>query len=288
MSRRLVPIAIAVVVVAAASGLYWWFSRPDPVPATPPSSTPAIGSCWTVNGIEAAGLLPWSGQPVDCAGAHTVEVFHTGQVDHALVRTQRTAKGRDRQINTLLMTAEARAGCTARVTAFLGGSPRGARITVLPDFIRPADDGFYACAVAETGDPTGATVLPRQGSLRGVLAGKTLAIDCVGTVGDALAYVPCGEAHTSEYVGLYTVTPAGAPYDGEQLRTAVTTGCQALVNAFLGLSPTAVRPDLSTAFVGPSTSTTWLGSDQTFACYARASHETRGSVKGLGTRALPY
>jgi hypothetical protein len=32
----------------------------------------------------------------------------------------------------------------------------------------------------------------------------------------------------------------------------------------------------------------WVGSDQTFACYAMAAVPVRGSVRGLGTGPLPH
>jgi hypothetical protein len=59
------------------------------------------------------------------------------------------------------------------------------------------------------------------------------------------------------------------------------------VRGYLGLPAGADRPDLSAGYVGPTTAQTWLGSDQTFACYAVATDRLRGTIRSLGTRPLP-
>jgi hypothetical protein len=123
----------------------------------------------------------------------------------------------------------------------------------------------------------------RTATLHG--AAGDLGIDC--TAG-AASFVPCSADHTGEYVGLYTVTPLGAPFNGPELQTAVTNGCQALLNGFLALPAGAAnRSDLRSSYVGPTTSATWLGSDQSYACFATASTTITGTIKGIGTRPLP-
>ncbi len=85
------------------------------------------------------------------------------------------------------------------------------------------------------------------------------------------------------------MTPLGAAFNGPELQTAVTSGCQKLLDAFLGLpAGTPSRTDLRSSYVGPTTSATWLGSDQSFACYATAPATMHATVKGLGTRPLPH
>jgi hypothetical protein len=60
------------------------------------------------------------------------------------------------------------------------------------------------------------------------------------------------------------------------------------VDHFVGLpAGTSSRTDLRASYVGPTSSLTWVGSDQSFACYASASTPIRGSIKGLGTGQLP-
>jgi hypothetical protein len=286
------PVAIAVFVLAVVATGLWWFNRSAPIPSTPPKTTPAVGSCWDVDPSAVVATLPWPGSPVECANQHTAEVFYTGQVDHTLIKTVHGAKGQDAQIANVLIEAQARTGCTAHVQAYLGGPWRSAQLSVVPDFIAPKSDGFYACSVSQVSDPGGGQIVPRSGTLRGALTGSSagIGIDCYAAgAGGALSFVPCTQDHTGEYVGLYAVTPFGAPYDGPKLQAAVTNGCQAILNGFLGLPAGATkRPDLRASFVGPTSSVTWVGSDQSFACYATASATMRGSIKGLGTRPLPH
>ena len=61
-----------------------------------------------------------------------------------------------------------------------------------------------------------------------------------------------------------------------------------IVKAYMKLADTAKREDVSSAYVGPKTSNSWIGSDQTFACYAHTDSATSASLAGLGTRPLPH
>lgn len=293
--RRWLPPAIAVVVVAVVVTVLWLANRTAPIPTTPPATAPALGSCWNVDANTATSLIPWTGaSPVACTATHTAEVFYVGQVDHDLIRTGRSAKGQDAQINTLLMGSEARAGCTAEASRFLGGSWRSARLSVYPAFVSPPGDGFYACSVAQTADPAGDQLVARTSTLSGAMGpsgDKSLAIDCVsgtGTITSQLTFVPCAQEHTYEFVGLYTVTPLGAPYDKAQLSQAVNGGCTSLVNDFVGVPAGQTRTDLRIEPVGPETAAQWVGSDQTFACYVSGSAPWKGTIKNLGTRPLPH
>ncbi len=285
--RRFVPIAIAVVIIAVVAGLLLWVNRGGSIPTKPPSSAPAAGSCWNLDTGTAGGQAPWPGRPVGCDTPHTVEVFYVGQVDHALIVNQRRASGQQKQVNSLVMIGEARGGCTAKAGQFLGDSPRGARVAVFPDFIKPVTDGFYACAIAQSAGPNNDRFVSRTSSLRGQAG--VLGVECVAT-GDAgaLSYVSCDKPHTSEFAALYRVTPANAPFDGQQLATMVPNGCDAVVRSFLGLPDGSKRDDVTSAFVGPKDANSWIGSDQTYACYAHTSTSITGSLAGLGTRPLPH
>jgi hypothetical protein len=288
MSRRILfPVGIAVLVIAVVSGLLWWVNRTGPIPTTPPSAAPAVGSCWNLDATTAGGQAPWPGTAVDCAAPHTVEVFYVGQVDHSLIVAERRASGQEKDVNSLVMIGEARAGCTVRGQDFLGDSPRGAQVAVLPDFLKPTDDGFYVCAIAQATGPNNDAFVPRTTSLKG--QAKAVSISCVaaGTT-DALTYVPCDKPHSSEFAGLYTVTPLNAPFDQQQLAAAVPAGCDKIVKAFMGLKDDAKRDDVNSAYVGPKTSGAWIGSDQTFACFAHTATDTSASLAGLGTRPLPH
>jgi hypothetical protein len=287
--RRVLPLAIAIVVLAGlAAGLYF-ANRQTPIP-TSTAAMPAVGSCWNVP--DASAPLPWSGAPVACTGSHTEEIFYTGQVDRSLIKDFRNAKpGQETAAATILMQGEARAGCSGHANSYLGGTWRSSQLTIAPDFVGAPKDGFYACTAAQVSDPGGVHVVTRTATLKGALAGsETLGIDCyAGAASGGLTFVPCSAGHIGEYVGLYTVTPLGAAFNGVELKDAVTAGCQAILNGFLGLPAGAAnRADLRSSYVGPATSATWLGSDQSFACFATAATPMTGSIKGIGTQSLPH
>jgi hypothetical protein len=294
--RRALPTMIAVVILAVAGTAIWLATRSSPVPTTPPKTAPVAGTCWTVTDAQLSDLLPWRGTPVACTTPHTAEIVAVGQVDRKLVQTAQRATGRDATINSFLMTTGARAACIDKTGSYVGGAWRGAQLSVYPDFIAPAKDGFFACVVAQVADPGGERAVTRTASLAGALSGgaaDALGIDCVGAAAGgtaaagSLSFVPCGHSHTSEFVGLYTLTPANAPYNGPAVQKAVTGGCQRLVDSFLGIGAGQQRSDLRVSEVGPDSANTWAGSDQTFACYATAATAWTGSIKGIGTRPLP-
>ena len=301
-TRRLLPPAIAVLVIAVVGTVLWLANRSAPIPTTTPKTAPAVRSCWNVDAATIGHQLPWSGSPVACTAAHTAEIVSVGQVDQRLVRTAQKAKGQDATVNSFVMATSARAACLDKVGSYVGGAWRGAQLTVYPDFVAPAKDGFFACVIAQVADPGGQRLVPRTASLAGALSGPgaaSLGIDCVGdstAAGDStsvgstsaagLSFVECGQPHTSEFVGLYTVTPANAPYNGPEIQKAVSAGCQQLVDSFVGVAAGQKRSDLRVSEVGPDSANLWAGSDQTFACYASASTPWSGSLKGIGTRAL--
>src|SRR5262249_7684764 len=179
--RRWLPSAIAVVVIAVVSVVIWLANRSAPIPTKPPATAPAVGSCCNVDGATIGGQMPWPGAPVACTAPHTAEVAVVGQVDAKLVRNAQRAKGQDAQVNAFLMTAGARARCSEKTGIYLGGAWRGAQLTVYPDFIAPAKNGFFACVVAQVADPGGSRLVTRTASLAGSLSGSgsSLSIDCV-------------------------------------------------------------------------------------------------------------
>ena len=315
-TRRLLPPAIAVVVIVVVGTVLWLANRSTPVPTTVPKAAPPVRSCWNVDSAMIGAQLPWSGSPVACTAAHTAEIVSVGQVDQRLVRTAQKAKGQDATVNSFVMVTSARAACLDKVGSYVGGAWRGAELSVYPDFVAPAKDGFFACVIAQVADPGGQRLVTRTASLAGALSGPgaaSLGIDCVGdatSAGDStsagsptsatdgaaspapsggaagLSFVECGQPHTSEFVGLYTVTPANAPYNGPAIQKAVSAGCRQLVDSFVGIAAGQKRSDLRVSEVGPDSANLWAGSDQTFACYASASTPWSGSIKGIGTRAL--
>ncbi|GAA5196910.1 hypothetical protein GCM10023322_66910 [Rugosimonospora acidiphila] len=285
MSRRFWSLLAAVVVVVLAIGvLEWTLNRSDPIPSAVPAGAPAVGSCAQVDPSAARGLLPWPGGSVACTAGHTTEVYHVGQVDHDLIKRARSG-GRDGPVASNLMLAEVRRACGAFATRFLGLDWHKARVTVLADWISPQRDGFFGCALAQTIDAAGTRFATRSASLKG--AADQVAAACVTRGSDGSLYVSCDEEHEGEFAGTYTLTPPDAPFEAQAVKDSANRGCGEVVRAYLGLSSSANRTDLSVGYVGPTTAQTWLGSDQTFACYALADVKLRGSIRSLGARPLP-
>jgi Septum formation len=281
VSRRWGVLLAAIVGVVAVVGVaMWWLFRPDPVPAKAPASAPPLGSCWQVEPAAAAQAFPWSGAVASCTARHTAEVYYVGQADHDLVRRSR-GTGDNAKIAANLMLAEVRRACGGFASGYLGSSWHQARVTIVADWIGSQRDGFFGCALAETTDAAGTRFATRTRSLKG--AADNLAAACALDGG----YTPCDQPHNGEFVGTYTVTPADAPFDATGLKNTVSRGCGDVVRTYLGLPADAARPDLTAGYVGPTTAQTWLGSDQTFACYAVSADRMRGTVRSLGTRPLP-
>jgi hypothetical protein len=274
-----VLLASIVGVVALVGAAMWWFNRPDPVASTP-AAAPAVGSCWQVEPAAAAKAFPWPGAATSCTARHTAEVYYVGQADHDLVRQSR-GTGDNAKIAANLMLAEVRRACGGFASDYLGNSWHQARVTILADWIGAQRDGFFGCALAETTDAGGTHFASRTASLKQASAELAAACSLDG------GYTPCEQPHNGEFVGTYTVTPADAPFDATAVKNTVSKGCGDVVRTYLGLPAGAARPDLTAGYVGPTTAQTWLGSDQTFACYAVSADRMRGTIRSLGTRPLP-
>lgn len=275
-------LSIVVVLALAGGGAYWLLRDTSrKIPHTPPAAAPRVGSCWKVDAAGAKAAFPWAGGPVDCAAAHTVEVFHVGQAGDDLLHRLDQAEDENVKIAQNLLYAQARRACVVEGTAFLGGNWHESKVQILASWIAPATDGFFGCAVAAVTGPAADEFTSREGSL--AKAGPTLPIGCVAS----LRYVDCTAPHDGEYTGSYSIAPMDAPFDETAVRNASAKGCVGVGLRYLGLAETADRADLSAAAVGPKTASDWLGSDQTFACYLMSSRPMKASVAKLGTGPLP-
>lgn len=296
MSRRWLGVLVFLVAVVLVIAGAYRLTRPKPATGAAgktPAGAPAVPSCWNVDEAGARTPFPWPGSPVDCAAEHSAEVFFVSRVDPELVAKVAKATGDEATLGQNLMYAQARRACTVLATAYLGGNWHTGRLLVLADWIQPARQGHFGCALAEVSDPAGTHFVRRTGSLRDVMrAGEAspLAASCMsrGATADELAYVRCEQPHDGEFVGTYTITPPDAPFDENAVRTAANRGCAQIALAYLGLPANGSRTDLSVGYVGPTKASDWLGSDQVFACYVLSTKDKlRGSVKGLGTKPLP-
>lgn len=290
--RRDLILAALVLGAAIAIGAGYWASRPSAVSTSTPAAAPRVGSCWALDAAASRGAHPWPGQPVDCAQSHTVEVFLVGQVDVDLVRQARDASGDDAKLAENLMYGQARLACSAAARTYLGGDWHAGQVDILANWIKPDRSGFFACAGVQTTDPGATRFVSRTASLRGSLAPSDtrLAITCVkrSSGEGAMAYSGCAGPHDGEFVGTYTITPPEAPFNQAGVRAAAERGCADLARGYLGLPAGASRADLRSAYVGPTSASAWLGSDQTFACYLMADTPVRGSVHGLAARSLRH
>jgi putative regulator of septum formation len=281
---RLLAIGVLAVVVV---GAVWYINRSEPIPTRPPAGAPHPGSCFAVTPDQAQQALPWPGGPVACTSAHTAEVYHVGQVDHDLISQARKAKGDPAKIAMNLMFGEVRRACGVFADDYLGGDWHKDQVTLLANWITPAANGFFGCALVQITGPGGSTYVTRNASVKGIGDTGPLATGCVTRTGDAVRFAACTEPHTGEFVGTYRITPDNAPFDAKGVADAANQGCARTALAYLGLPETASRADLHIGYVGPTTAATWLGSDQTFDCYASATSEIRGTIHNLGTGPLP-
>jgi hypothetical protein len=296
MKRALI---LALVLAAVLGGVYWLIRPKDRViPTKPPAAAPAVGSCWAIDEATAEKALPWTSNATPCASEHTAEVFYVGQAGQDLLRRfDQAKKDKGTKENVTLITnllyAQARRACVVQASLYLAGSWHDARLRVLAAWIAPADDGFYGCALSEVDGPAGQHFVKRTGSLKNALQkgdASALAIACVdrGTASD-LTYVGCADPHDGEFVGVYTITPLDAPYDDAGVRTAAQKGCTEVAAKYLNIVGTQGRTDLNAGSVGPKSASDWLGSDQTYGCYAMsAAGRIKGSVKNLGLAPLPH
>jgi hypothetical protein len=283
----LIALTVFVVGVALVAGGAYWLTRPEQVSAERPKDAPAAGSCWNVNEKVAESAFPWPGPPVDCAAPHTAEIFFAGQVDRELAAKAARAKGDEAKLQQNLMYAQARRGCVTLASAYLGGDWHTARVQVVAGWIKPARSGFFGCALVQASAPASRRFVGRTASLRDALKTNGLGTACVARDGGGeMTYVPCEEPHQGEFVGTYRITPPDAPFDAKKAAAAAASGCGEAATSYVG----GTRTDLRSGYVGPTTASDWLGSDQTYACYAlvTGAEKLRGSLKGIGTGPLPH
>jgi hypothetical protein len=281
VQKRYAGLIVFVALVVLAAGGAYWLSRPGKVSAALPKAAPGLGSCWQVDKETAGRPFPWPGRAVDCGGTHTAEVFQLGQVDRELAAQVRDAGRDEARAGQALMNGQARSACVGVASTYLGADWHTARIQVVASWITPRDSGHFGCALVEVADAAGAAFKPRTGSLRGVGPTGGLKIGCV----TRSVYTPCDQPHDGEYTGRYVITPPGAPFDPTGVRAAADKGCTEVGTKYVG----AARTDLRSGYVGPTSANEWLGSDQTFTCFAVATgtDPLKGTLKGLGSGPLP-
>src|SRR5437879_756916 len=108
LMKRVALIAAVVLLVVGAGAFLLLRDTGRAIPGTPPAAAPKAGSCWKVDAAGAQAAFPWPGDAVDCAAAHTVEVFKVGQVGKDLLHRLDDATGEDVKLTQNLLYAQAR------------------------------------------------------------------------------------------------------------------------------------------------------------------------------------
>ena len=284
-------VAALLVIVAAA----YFLSRPPAdrtIPTSPPKGAPAVGSCWTVDPGVAQQAMPWPGSPVDCGAEHAAEVIFVAQASpDRLHRLDRAKAENEKKVVTNLLYAQARRACVVDATRYLAGGWHSGRVQVLASWIKPAENGFFACSLAEIDGPAATRFVSRTATVKAALQDgdkAPLAISCVAQTGTVLTFSPCTGPHDGEFVGEYTITQPDAPFDDAAVTSATQRGCGEVAAMYLGISGSDNRTDLRAGAVGPSSASDWLGSDQTYSCYVMVNNgKLTATVKGLGLKPLP-
>jgi hypothetical protein len=234
-------------------------------------------------------------EQVDCAKNHRAETISVETYPpEAAMRTAPPEKGSP--------DAEAAyAACSARATTFVGGPWHTGRLWL--GVVNPSPAAWtggarwYRCdlleisSVEDDGD-----LVARTGSLRDSLAtaGSPLTLACYGVLVDATGAIdtmpakPCTEAHSAEFVGVWTA-PADAKYPKADADWATFhKGCRALIATYAAV-PNDKNLEFRTGVVSlPGGEDVWAAGDRAVRCYLWvAGASFTSTVKGKGDKALP-
>lgn len=270
----------------------------DEWPAMPTAVVPrpAPGACHSATGTNAFELVVTELSQAKCDEAHATETVHVGDFGGA------DAGGQAPPAGDSAGTRAAFTACDAAAKDYLGDDWRAGRLRLFvfaPTAKQWAGGArFYRCELIELSQESGKLVA-RTGSLRSALSGtRPLAVSCMNDSGkddksiDEIAFVECAAAHTGEFVGVHTVTPAGRAYPGTAQRDRmVLDGCKRLGATYLGISLSQWPQGLSWFFWGPA-ETGWKGGNQGYRCYVGVFDRSKpiragATLKGLGTKPLP-
>lgn len=197
--------------------------------------TPAAGICHRTDVRESDRT---SYDPVGCDDLHEAETVH---VD--------TFAGGDRATRPAENSPARRTAfdaCDTAATGHLGGEWRGARLllrVVVPTGPAwEAGERWYRCDLSEIGGMEFDDPSPRQGSLRGVLGGRSdLAYGCLNVVelpGEEIGGVSeldsCAIPHHAEYAGVWRA-PDQSYADLQSVERPVWDGCRTVAARYLSV-----------------------------------------------------
>jgi putative regulator of septum formation len=256
---------------------------------------PPVGACYDTTLEDAYHVAASDLKPVEsCAAPHAAETVYVGQFTGA-------AAGREGPPpNDGPDTRAAYGECAKGAQGYLGDVWQAGRLYLLysPPTLVQWQGGrrYFRCDLVEIKSEQGALV-KRTGTARDGLRGaRPLAIACVNFVGetkdsfDDLTRVDCATAHRAEFAGVFAAADVPYPANADDRDKLGLDGCQQVVARFLNITSSALnqRSDLTWIYWGLFEDSWPLG-DRTARCYVGvpANHPVKGTLKGLGNRALP-
>ncbi|WP_412540767.1 septum formation family protein [Longispora sp. K20-0274] len=241
---------------------------------------PQAGDCRTV-AADKGFPETYDGTRVKCTFAHEMETIYVGVYSSGWTE----AEG-DGQVNEI---------CEDRAAEFLGGPRHVARIG-LTYYVEEAGGSakrWFSCELAEINTAKQAKLVPRMSTLRGAGANPgQLAITCADHADKDILYLSdCARGHDLEFAGLYT---AGKDLDhgtDDELRKAVSAGCEKTVSDYLGWDTRKFEAAevLDFTYWGATTTTTLAHSTHAYRCFVATvdNKKLTASVKGLGDKPVP-
>lgn len=263
----------------------------------PKVPVPTVGTCYTGAASDVLDLDAADIKEADsCTVEHVAEVGHVGQVTGA--DANKSSVPADGSAAAKAAYAE----CAAGVREFLGDQWQAGRLYLLVHFPseRQWDAGgrHYRCTLVEISSE-GGKVVQRKESMRGGLRGdRPLGIACANDFGkdaesvQGIDFVDCSVKHTAEFSGVYTVTPPGRAYPGDDaLDKLALNGCEQLAAKYLGLSTNDIPDGLAWLYWGEFEDG-WARGNQSFRCYVGVFDRNKpiragATIKGLGTKPIP-
>lgn len=283
MPRR-TPGIMLVAVMAALAGC----TGQSPSSSGSGSFTPDAGVCHRIDVRESDQA---SYAPLSCKELHEAETVHVG----AFVESDHKA----RPVNRTPAMRKTFDVCDAAATEYVGGEWRGARL--LLRVVLPTERGWtsgerwYRCDLSEILGMEYTDPHPRQGSLKGVLGGRSdLAFGCFnvadlpnGEIGGMIELESCAVSHHAEYTGVWRAPDM--PYADVTIDGGPGyVGCRAVVADHVGVpDDDDLERRTEVALRWPPESE-WLDGDRGIRCFlwVRDRDLTR-SLRGAGTEGLP-
>jgi hypothetical protein len=229
--------------------------------------------------------------PVDCAITHVVEAVHVGRFGGAAAERVTPPPQGSPEVRAAF------AECDRKASEYVGGEWRSARLRLQVSLPSPrawtGGSRWFRCDVSEVNNvEDGGAAASRTSGLRGALRSRSpLHLGCYLNFLDpvtsirAMPAVDCGEAHNSEFVGVWTAPDIPSPEkNGDWAR--FHAGCRTVIAKYVGVpADRNMRHRFgSRVILGEE----WDDGDRGVRCYLwLANRKVTKSLKGGGPGALP-